>query len=187
MFPKIDMGDGYAAACCFLFQESGCCPAQWLDTGLTDRAAGKLWHIDSTLGLQMSLSSNRQSLPPDSQIGWLISAMAAAIGVYAHASGELLFFVGACITGVTTGLLAIFAPQFLRPLNRVWMTLADLLGRLVSPLVLGGLYFLIVSPLALVLRFFGRDELKLRATDAASFWRARDVDYDRRRSFRDQF
>ena len=89
----------------------------------------------------MSLSSDRQSLPPDSQIGWLISAVAAAVGVYAYASDELLFFVSACVTGVAAGLLAIFAPQFLRPLNRVWMTLADLLGRLVSPLVLGVVFF----------------------------------------------
>ena len=135
----------------------------------------------------MSLSSDRQSLPPDSQIGWLISAVAAAVGVYAYVSDELLFFVSACVISVATGLLAIFAPQFLGPLNRVWMALADLLGRLVSPLVLGGLYFLIVSPLALVLRFLGRDELKLKAVHAASFWQTRDVDYDRRRSFRDQF
>ena len=135
----------------------------------------------------MKLSSDRQSLPPDAQIGWLISAIAAAIGIYACASDEIWFFIGACVVGVAAVSLTIIAPGFLRPINRAWMALARLLGRLISPLVLGGLYFLIVTPLAVVLRLCGRDELELRARSTASFWRNRDADYDRRRSFRDQF
>ena len=63
--------------------------------------------------------------------------------------------------GVVSGsffLLAIFAPTWLRPLNKLWFKLGLALGFVVNPLVLGLIFFLLIAPLAIILKAFGRDE-----------------------------
>ena len=67
--------------------------------------------------------------------------------------------------------LALLAPQVLAPLNRAWTKLGLLMHRVVNPLIMGLLFFVAVTPMALVLRLLGKDLLRLkRDPDAASYW-----------------
>ena len=66
-------------------------------------------------------------------------------------------------------------PRLLRPLNRLWMAFGLLLHRIVSPIVLGVMYFGLFAPIALVLRVKGRDAMRQTADpDASSYWIDRD-------------
>lgn len=68
-------------------------------------------------------------------------------------------------------LLGLIAPQLAHPLNILWMKLAVLLSRVTNPLVTGLLYFLVITPFALVFRLIGRDALRLRKDpSASSYW-----------------
>ena len=59
----------------------------------------------------------------------------------------------------------------LAPLNKWWTKLGVLLYRIVSPVVLGLLFYLTVTPIALLLRLLGKDPLRLRRDpDGASYW-----------------
>ena len=61
-------------------------------------------------------------------------------------------------------------PKAFRPVAVVWLGLSDLLGRVVSTIVLAVVFFLFVTPIGIVRRAFGKDSLKLRvfkATDAS--------------------
>src|SRR5271154_6917062 len=49
-------------------------------------------------------------------------------------------------------LVALLQPGLLRPLNRIWTKLGLLLGRVVSPIVTGVMFFLVVTPIALIFR-----------------------------------
>ncbi len=69
--------------------------------------------------------------------------------------------------------VAIARPRLLRPFNRGWMAFSVLLGRIVSPIVLSVLYFVLITPLAAALRLGGRDPLRLRPRTADSHWRLR--------------
>jgi Saxitoxin biosynthesis operon protein SxtJ len=70
---------------------------------------------------------------------------------------------------------ALLRPSLLGPLNRAWTALAMLLHRIVSPLAMGALFFLVITPLALGMRLFGRDALRLRLDAAAeTYWRKRE-------------
>jgi hypothetical protein len=64
----------------------------------------------------------------------------------------------------------------LRPLNKGWMMLGLILGMIVSPIVLGVLFFLLLTPVSFVIRLWGRDELKLKRQRSESFWRTREQD-----------
>ena len=79
------------------------------------------------------------------------------------------------------------APKFLAPFNRAWFSLGILLNMIVSPLVLGAIFFLLITPVAIVMRIFGRDELKLHKRDVASYWVDKNPIYLCSQSFKNQF
>lgn len=65
--------------------------------------------------------------------------------------------VGAALIG-----LGLFAPRPLMPLERIWMGVAHVLGRVNSIILLTLVYYLVITPTALVMRWRGRDYLQLR-------------------------
>ena len=72
-------------------------------------------------------------------------------------------------------LVAMAMPKLLAPLNAVWMKFGLLLHRIVSPIVLGLLFFLTMTPIALFLRARGKDLLRLRRDPTAkTYWIERD-------------
>jgi hypothetical protein len=85
-------------------------------------------------------------------------------------------------------LCAWLAPQVLAPLNRLWFRFGELLHRIVSPIALGVIFFGVITPYAVVMRLFGRDELLLRKGSArASYWVRREPPGPPPDSFRNQF
>ena len=82
---------------------------------------------------------------------------------------------------------SIFMPIVLRPLNKAWYKLGLLMGRVVSPIVLGILFFILISPIAIVMRIAGRDPLKLRKQNVESHWIDRAPPGPESTSFKDQF
>lgn len=56
------------------------------------------------------------------------------------------------------------------PINRAWYQLGVLLGRIVNPVVLGLLFFLLITPVAILGRMFGRDPLRLKRRNIESYW-----------------
>jgi hypothetical protein len=73
--------------------------------------------------------------------------------------------VAAALLGV-----ALRADHLLGPLNKLWFRFGLLLHSIVSPLVMGGLFFCAVTPVALMLKLTGKDLLRLRRNDAESYW-----------------
>lgn len=89
------------------------------------------------------------------------------------------------LTGVVIGLSGFIWPRSLRWLFVGWMKIAFPLNLLVSELVLALMFYLVLSPLALVFRLMGRDSLNLKAApERGTFWAARESNKDPRRYFR---
>ena len=85
------------------------------------------------------------------------------------------------------GLVTIIAPILLQPLNHIWFLLGKLLGKIVHPVVLGLLFFILLTPVSLVSRLFRRDELKLKKRFIQSFWIERVPIGPAPESFKNQF
>jgi hypothetical protein len=84
--------------------------------------------------------------------------------------------------------LALLRPALLAPLNRAWQRLGLLLGHIVTPFVLGGLFFLVVTPVAMLARLAGKDFLRLRADPTAeTYWIVREPPGPDPETMRDQF
>lgn len=106
-----------------------------------------------------------------SVIGWQAQSLAAA---------KILWGIG------LGGAALYYAVRPLRvPFFHLWMALVLPLGWVISHLLLGFVYYGIVTPLGLLMRLFGRDKLGMRFDpEADSYWFARDSQQDPRRYFR---
>ncbi|TAN60913.1 MAG: hypothetical protein EPN20_13160 [Magnetospirillum sp.] len=63
------------------------------------------------------------------------------------------------------------APRLLKPLNRLWFLVGMALHHVVTPVVMGLLFFVTVTPIGLIMRAAGKDPLRLKRDDAAaSYW-----------------
>jgi len=67
-------------------------------------------------------------------------------------------------------LVTIVAPSVLTPLNRAWFALGLSLGKVVSPIVLSAIFFILITPVALITRLFGRDALLLKKRQVSTYW-----------------
>ena len=67
-------------------------------------------------------------------------------------------------------LLSFIKPESLRPFNLLWMKLGNLLGKVVPPIVMFAIFFVIVTPIGIVLKIFKKDLLGLNFSDHESYW-----------------
>jgi len=76
--------------------------------------------------------------------------------------------------GALAVLLGLALPRSLRPVERVWMKLAGMMGWVMTRVILTLVFFLVFTPIGFALRLFGRDPLTLSFDrKAASYWVAR--------------
>tara|TARA_B100000787_G_C16189965_1_gene296860 strand:+ start:1335 stop:1715 length:381 start_codon:yes stop_codon:yes gene_type:complete len=67
-------------------------------------------------------------------------------------------------------ILGVFNSKILTLPNKLWMKFGLLLGSIVSPIVMGIIFFMVVTPTALILRLFGKDILMKKKNNDASYW-----------------
>jgi hypothetical protein len=67
-------------------------------------------------------------------------------------------------------ILGILNSNLLSPLNKIWFKFGILLGRIISPIVMGIIFFLVVTPIAFMMRLLGKDLLNLKYNDNQSYW-----------------
>ena len=81
-------------------------------------------------------------------------------------------------------ILGLFNSRALTPLNKVWFKFGLLLGNIISPIVMGIIFFGIVTPTGLLMKIFRKDILKLNKNNANTYWENRD---NSNNDMRDQF
>ena len=107
--------------------------------------------------------------------GFLIAAVSFIAGRFYQALHHRPLRLWTLPLGVAFLTAALVKPAVLRPLNRLWTALGALLNRIVSPIVTGIVYLLVVTPMGLLIRWRGADLLKLNASpEAATYWIERD-------------
>jgi hypothetical protein len=109
----------------------------------------------------------------DRAFGFVMGGFLALVGGWPLIYGQPVR-TGAAIAAAAFLLVALGRASLLRPLNRVWTWLAIALHRVMTPAMLGVLFFAVITPVALVMRACGRDVLRLRwDRSAESYWQAR--------------
>jgi hypothetical protein len=120
-------------------------------------------HEDFSRTHQVKVSSNRS-------FGWMFSVVFLIIAVWPLVSGGIVrwwsLFIAAAFALVTVA-----APKLLALPNRLWLRFGLLLNRIISPVVLALLFYIVVTPMGAIMRVFGKDSLRLRRHDSdTSYW-----------------
>lgn len=129
-------------------------------------------------------------LPSNTSFGGLFVIVFLILAAWAGWKGATPWSLGFAAVAGGFGLVTALRASWLTPLNRAWMALGHLLGRIISPIVLGVMFFGLITPVALVQRLSGRDALRLRAfrdPKVASHWIRRDPVGPAPESFRRQY
>ena len=67
--------------------------------------------------------------------------------------------------------LGLLNSKLLSPLNEIWIKFGEILGRIIAPLIMALVYFLILTPISLLVRVFGKDLLGLKyLKQQDSYW-----------------
>lgn len=109
-------------------------------------------------------------IPTDRSFGLTFAVVFGLIGAWLLWDSSRFAFVSLAAAAIFA-LLAFIAPRVLHPLNVAWMYLGLALNRVVSPLVMGVVFFAVFTPVALVLRAKGRDALRRGfERNLATYW-----------------
>ena len=109
-------------------------------------------------------------LPSNKTFGLFFGSVFLVLTAYCYSKQFLIFSYISAFSSFLFFLTALIKPDLLRPLNKLWMSLGFFLGLIISPLVLGLLFFGLFSPVAILMRFVGRDELRLRVEEKKTYW-----------------
>ena len=126
-------------------------------------------------------------LPSNKKFGFFIASLlflASAFYVYLDEKFIAIFFAFTVIIILT---ISIWLPSYLFPLNKLWMQFGFMLGMIISPIVMALIFFLMFTPIGVVMRLFGRDELSLKLIKCESFWKEREVFETSFESFKNQY
>ena len=66
--------------------------------------------------------------------------------------------------------LGLLNSKILSPLNKIWFKFGILIGKIVSPLIMGIIFFLVVTPIGFIMRLLGKDVLNLKYNKNKSYW-----------------
>ena len=125
-------------------------------------------------------------LPSNLKFGLFLTFIFAVGATYFYDSANATLAYVLSATAFVFLLVTLVRRDALLPLNKLWMRFGLLLGMIFSPILLGVIFFGLLTPLAILMRLRGRDELRLRLDHRASHWIFRE-DRTRPESFRLQF
>ena len=112
-------------------------------------------------------------LPSNKKFGFFFTVAFLIIASYFFLSDRILIsYVFFVFTAILL-LITFINEHALLPLNKLWMRFGHLIGTIISPIVLGVIFFGIFTPYSLLMRLFGRDELKLKLVKSRSYWKLR--------------
>jgi len=67
-------------------------------------------------------------------------------------------------------ILGLLNSKILLPLNKIWFKFGILLGKIISPLVMGLIFFIVVTPIGLLMRLLNKDLLSLKFNKKKTYW-----------------
>ena len=130
---------------------------------------------------------NQHKTVSNRTFGFFFTAVFGLIAAYfyytATSPAEMIFVALSLITLAIT----ILYPSLLLPFNRAWMNLGVLLGKIISPVIMAVIFFVLITPIAVITRIFGRDELDMKTTNNYSYWKNRQSGKLEPSSFKNQF
>jgi len=101
--------------------------------------------------------------------GIVFSIFFLIIALYPLVNGEGIR-VWSIIVSLIFLFLGLIKSKILTPLNKIWFKFGIFLGKIVSPLVMGVIFFLVVTPIGILMKILKKDLLNLKFNNNKSYW-----------------
>ena len=132
------------------------------------------------------MKSSDIELPSTRNFGFFFTFVLFVAAIYFHYSANASLAYVFTVAALVSLLITLIRSEVLLPLNKLWMRFGLLVGMIVSPIVLGIIFFGLFTPIAMLMRLSGRDELRLKFAQKASHWTSRE-EPSKFESFKHQF
>tara|TARA_A100001015_G_scaffold118222_1_gene131115 strand:+ start:333 stop:719 length:387 start_codon:yes stop_codon:yes gene_type:complete len=107
--------------------------------------------------------------PSNKNFGVVFSFVFLIIGLWPLFNyGEIRYWV--ILIAFIFLILGLLNSRLLNPFNKIWFKFGILLSKIVSPIIMGIIFFLVVTPIGLLMRIFKKDLLNLRFNSNETYW-----------------
>lgn len=119
------------------------------------------------------MNNQNIKLPSNRSFGLLFFIVFLVISIWPLSyNGEIRII--SLIISIIFLILGLINSNILKPLNFIWMKFGMLLGRIISPVILGIIFFFVVTPTGLIMRLLGKDLLNFKYNNHKSYWIQKD-------------
>ena len=125
---------------------------------------------------------NQKNMNSNKSFGYIFSIFFLIVFAYLYFQTNKFFFIF-FILSIILFALGFFNSKLLSPLNKTWIKFGVLLGKIISPIVIGLIFFCVVTPIGIMLRLFKKDVLRLKLKNYNSLW----INKDNKSKMKDQF
>ena len=113
--------------------------------------------------------NSKKNKSTNRSFGFVFFIVFLIIGVYPlFNQGEIRFW--SLIISFIFLTLGILNSKILTPLNNIWFKFGIILGKIISPFIMLVIFFFVVTPIGLLMRFMGKDLLKLKFSNNKTYW-----------------
>lgn len=115
------------------------------------------------------MDSKKIAISSNKSFGIVFSIFFLIISLYPLFKGDELRF-WALIISIIFLILGLLNSKILTPLNKLWFKFGILLGNFISPVVMGVVFFAVVTPTSLIMKVLGKDLLNLKKNNKKTYW-----------------
>ena len=118
------------------------------------------------------LDKSKIKIGSNRNFGMVFSILFLIISIYPlFKNGDIRIW--SAIISIIFLFFGLFNASILNPLNKIWFKFGLFLGNLISPIVMGIVFFIVVTPTSIIMKLLGKDLLALKKNDKKSYWIAR--------------
>ena len=130
-----------------------------------------------------SIKSSRKDLKSFGvTIGFILLIIGAFLFVKEKDSFVYFFSIGSILI-----ILGGITPVILKPIYKIWMIFAVIIGWIMTRVILSVLFFSIITAIGIFTRLIGKDFLYLKSRNQKSYWNSRDREYELNQDYEKQF
>ena len=115
------------------------------------------------------MNKNNIKISSNKSFGIVFFIVFLIISIYPLVDGDMLR-IWALVISIIFLILGLLNSKILTPLNKLWFKFGILLGTIVSPIVMGIVFFIVVTPISLIMKILGKDILNLKKNKNQSYW-----------------
>ena len=116
---------------------------------------------------------NKVKIPSNKNFGVVFFVVFVIISLYPLSKGNHINYWTLIISLIFL-VLGLLNSNILNPLNKIWFRFGLYLGKIVSPVVMAIIFFLIITPIGILLKLFKKDVLNLKINKKKSYWIKKD-------------